>query len=107
MLYSAYDYIMCVLVFDSVSQLVQFSLAVIKKRAHTHRSFLCVVSNLGLGLRPRHEGSNIEDLPATEVRPLVRYIFLVCVTTKGIYSRLLCSKPRVAPLKALSIPIIS
>ena len=31
-------------------------------------------------------------------------IFLVCVTTQGTYSRLLCSKTRVAPLKALSIP---
>ena len=30
--------------------------------------------------------------------------FLVCVTTQGTYSRLLCSKTRVAPLKALSIP---
>ena len=31
-------------------------------------------------------------------------IFLVCVTTQGTYSRPLCSKTRVAPLKALSIP---
>ncbi len=31
-------------------------------------------------------------------------IFLVCKTTKGSYTRLLCSKSRVAPLKELSIP---
>ena len=31
-------------------------------------------------------------------------IFLVCVTTQGTYSRLLCSKTRVAPLKTLTIP---
>ena len=31
-------------------------------------------------------------------------IYLVCETTKGIYSRLLCSKVRIAPLKSLTIP---
>ena len=31
-------------------------------------------------------------------------IFLVFVTTQGTYSRLLCSKTRVAPLKTLTIP---
>ena len=31
-------------------------------------------------------------------------VFLVCTTTKGIYTRLLCAKSRVAPLKELTIP---
>ena len=31
-------------------------------------------------------------------------IFLVVETTKGVYTRLICSKTRVAPLKSLSIP---
>ena len=31
-------------------------------------------------------------------------IYLVVETTEGIYSRLLCSKTRIAPLKDLSIP---
>jgi len=31
-------------------------------------------------------------------------VYLVCITTKGIFSKLLCSKVRVAPLKELSIP---
>ncbi len=31
-------------------------------------------------------------------------IYLVCRTTKGTYSRLICAKTRVAPLKKLSIP---
>ncbi len=31
-------------------------------------------------------------------------IFLVCHTTKGVYTKLLCAKTRVAPLKILSIP---
>ena len=31
-------------------------------------------------------------------------IYLTCETTKGIYSRLLCSKVRIAPLKSLTIP---
>ena len=31
-------------------------------------------------------------------------IYLVCETTNGVYSRLLCSKVRLAPLKSLTIP---
>ena len=31
-------------------------------------------------------------------------IFIECETTKGIYTRLVCAKTRVAPLKSLSIP---
>jgi len=31
-------------------------------------------------------------------------IYLVCGTTKGTYTKLLCSKTRVAPLKELSVP---
>ena len=31
-------------------------------------------------------------------------VFLVCTTTEGIYTRLLCAKSRVAPLKELTIP---
>ena len=31
-------------------------------------------------------------------------VYLICETTKGIYSKLLCSKIRLAPLKKLTIP---